>query len=77
LPALIGTSSRHGRTAIDSWERRLGGFFADTAYVFAYLNNDGHRCAPRDAHLFAGAFLRVGLSLSRVPLAREMPFTTG
>ena len=38
-----------------------------------------HRFMPHNIAmiLFAGAFLRVGLSLSRVPLAREMPFTTG
>jgi uncharacterized protein YecE (DUF72 family) len=68
--------SCYGRAALDSWARRLSELWPKTAAVFAYFNNDGHGCAPRDAHLFAGSLRRAGMTPSRVPSARDVPLTT-
>ena len=70
-------SSCYGRAALDSWAGRLGALWPASADLFTYFNNDEHGCAPRDARLFAGALARVGLSVSRVPSAREVPLTKG
>jgi uncharacterized protein YecE (DUF72 family) len=63
--------SCYGQDALDSWGRRLAELWPSTADVFAYFNNDGYGCAPRDSHRFAASVTRAGLSPTRVPSARE------
>jgi uncharacterized protein YecE (DUF72 family) len=60
----------YGRTALRSWASRIADLWEDTEDVFVYFNNDHGGCAVRDAHRFAGAAGRVGLSPTRVPDAR-------
>jgi hypothetical protein len=45
--------------------------WTDADEVFIYFNNDRGGCAVRDAHRFALATRRVGLSPTRVPTSRE------
>jgi uncharacterized protein YecE (DUF72 family) len=68
-------SSCYGRTALDTWARRLAELWAQEEDVFVYFNNDGHGCAPRDARVFAAAVGRAGRHPSRVPAARDTPLT--
>ncbi len=68
--------SCYGRTALAGWAGRLAGLWPETAIVFAYFNNDGYGCAPRDAQRFASAARRAGLSPTRVPSARDVPLTS-
>jgi len=67
----------YGRAALGTWARRLAELWPETADVFAYFNNDGCGCAPRDAHRFASAVRREGLSPTRVPPTRDVPLTSG
>ncbi len=57
----------YGRTALESWGARLSDLWDDTDDVFVYFNNDHGGCAVRDAHRFAAAARRAGLSPTRVP----------
>jgi uncharacterized protein YecE (DUF72 family) len=71
-----GRASPHpcyGRGAIDSWARRLAELFRPDEDVFAFLNNDGAGCAPRDARVLALRASAHGLEPTRVPAARETP----
>ena len=67
--------SCYGRTALHTWARRVAELWPETAEVFVYFNNDLHGCAPRDARRFALAAIRLGLSATRVPPAREVRLT--
>ena len=60
----------YGRTALESWARRLADLWDDEADVFVYFNNDHGACAVRDADRFAAMVQRAGLTPSRVPGAR-------
>ncbi len=57
----------YGRTALATWAARLAELWGPAATVYAYFNNDPVGCAVRDAHLFALAAARAGLSPTRTP----------
>lgn len=61
----------YGRRALASWVERLADTWDDTSEVFVYFNNDRGGCAVRDAHRFALAVERVGLTATRVPTAHQ------
>lgn len=63
----------YGRSALAAWAERVAGLWPPEADVYAYFNNDGHGCAPRDAHLFAVAATHAGLQPTRTPPPRETP----
>jgi uncharacterized protein YecE (DUF72 family) len=63
----------YGRAALARWAQELAGLFSRAATVFAYFNNDGGGCAPRDAVHFARELERAGLEPSETPPARETP----
>jgi uncharacterized protein YecE (DUF72 family) len=70
-----GAASPHpcyGRTALDSWARRISDLFDDSDDVFAFFNNDHNCCAVRDARVFATAVGRAGLTPTRVPGPSEV-----
>ncbi len=60
-------SPSYGRTALDSWGRRIASLWSNDEDVFCYFNNDVGACAPRDAARFASAARRHGLTTSRSP----------
>jgi uncharacterized protein YecE (DUF72 family) len=62
----------YGRTALDSWARRLAERFGPAEDVFAYFNNDTSGCAPRDAAVLGAVAGRTGLVATRVPAASEV-----
>lgn len=61
----------YGRTALSNWAARLAKLWNDDEDVYVYFNNDRGGCAVRDAHRFALAAARTGLSPTRVPTSRE------
>ncbi len=61
----------YGRTALRSWAERLAELWTNGDDCYAYFNNDQGGCAVRDAHRFALATSKVGLTPTRVPTARE------
>ena len=61
----------YGRTALRTWAERLAQLWTPREDVFVYFNNDHGGCAVRDAHRFALAARRAGLTPTRVPDARE------
>jgi uncharacterized protein YecE (DUF72 family) len=63
----------YGRTDLATWARRLAALWEPEAVVYAYFNNDGSGCAPRDARRFAAAVRRSGLEPGRVPDQLETP----
>jgi len=63
----------YGRAALARWIDRVSELWPRSAEVFVYFNNDGHGCAPRDAHRFAYYAERAGLEVSRVPGRGETP----
>jgi uncharacterized protein YecE (DUF72 family) len=68
-------TSCYGRSALDTWSRRLAELWPADADAFVYFNNDSHGCAPRDARRFALAARRHGLAPTRVPTSRETRLT--
>jgi uncharacterized protein YecE (DUF72 family) len=62
----------YGRTALESWARRLAERFGPAEDVFAYFNNDTLGCAPRDAAVLGALAGRSGLLATRVPAASEV-----
>jgi uncharacterized protein YecE (DUF72 family) len=66
----------YGRSAIESWVRRLAEGWGPDADVFVYFNNDPRACAIRDARVFAAAAARAGLHPTRVPAAGEVTVDT-
>lgn len=67
----------YGRTALDSWARRLAERFGADDDVYVYLNNDTEGCAPRDARWLALRLEAAGLPVTRVPGPRETPVGSG
>ncbi len=63
----------YGRAALSTWAERLAALWDPADEVFAFFNNDGCGCAPRDARRFALAAARAGLCPTRVPGRRETP----
>jgi uncharacterized protein YecE (DUF72 family) len=63
----------YGRTALATWAERLAEVFGPGDDLFAYLNNDGEGCAPRDARVLAARVRAAGLRPTRVPGPRETP----
>jgi uncharacterized protein YecE (DUF72 family) len=57
----------YGRTALDTWSRRLADLWGDEEDVYAFFNNDGGGCAVRDARTFRAAVRRAGRTPTRVP----------
>ena len=49
------------------WVQRLAGEWGPDAHIYAYFNNDGRGCAPRDAVSFARLCRENGLHPTRVP----------
>ena len=63
----------YGRSALETWARRLARSWSAAEDVYCYFNNDTNSCAPRDARRFSAAARRAGLVPSRVPGQRETP----
>lgn len=63
----------YGRTALDSWARRLAEGWTADEEVWVYFNNDPRGCAPRDAARFARLARAHGLHPTRVPSVRSLP----
>lgn len=57
---------------LKEWAARLAGDWGPRSDIYAYFNNDGRACAPRDAIRFAEACAGVGLHPTRVPDAGEV-----
>jgi uncharacterized protein YecE (DUF72 family) len=53
------------------WADRLAADWGPHAWVFAYFNNDGRGCAPRDAVTFARLCRERGLDAGRVAAPEE------
>jgi uncharacterized protein YecE (DUF72 family) len=62
----------YGRQALRGWALRLADLWGADDDVFVYFDNDHGGCAVRDAHRFAFALEKAGLSATRVPGAREV-----
>jgi uncharacterized protein YecE (DUF72 family) len=69
--------SCYRRAALDSWARRVGELWPNSSDVFAYFNNEGYRCAPRDGRRFSLALRKHALSTTRFPAARDLPLSSG
>ncbi|GAC1362944.1 MAG: DUF72 domain-containing protein [Actinomycetota bacterium] len=52
---------------LHGWAQRLAAEWGPEAIIFAYFNNDGRGCAPRDAVTFARVCWDAGLHPTRVP----------
>jgi uncharacterized protein YecE (DUF72 family) len=61
------SSPRYGRTALQSWVRRIADTWPAGADVFAYFNNDVGAAAVHDAARFARITRAAGLPTSRTP----------
>ena len=66
----------YGRTAIESWVRRLSETWGTDADVYVFFNNDPRACALRDARVFAAAAQRAGFETTRVPAAGDVTVDT-
>lgn len=62
----------YGRTALDTWARRLGDTWHGGEDCYVFFNNDQRACAPHDAARFAGLCQRAGLRPSRTPSPRSI-----
>lgn len=67
----------YGRTALTNWAGRLSDLWDRNEDVYVYFNNDHGGCAVRDAHRFALATERVGLTSTRVPTSQEASLRMG
>lgn len=63
----------YGRTALDSWARRLAEGWKADEEMWVYFNNDPRGCAPRDAARFGRLAAGHGLQPTRVPSVRSLP----
>jgi uncharacterized protein YecE (DUF72 family) len=61
----------YGRTALDSWARRIASSHDPAEDVFVYFNNDPRGCAVHDAAVFARSCARLGLDVTRAPRAAD------
>jgi uncharacterized protein YecE (DUF72 family) len=66
----------YGRTAIESWVRRLTEGWGPGSDVYVFFNNDPRACALRDARVFAAAARRAGFETTRVPAAGDVTVDT-
>lgn len=66
----------YGRSAIESWVRRLVDGWGADADMYVFFNNDPRACALRDARVFAAAAERAGLEPTRVPSAGDVTLDT-
>lgn len=55
----------YGRGALERWADRLVDLYGRRTDVFVFFNNDGHGCAPANAHTFALALRRRGFDVTR------------
>ncbi|HVL63592.1 MAG TPA: DUF72 domain-containing protein [Actinomycetota bacterium] len=55
----------YGRSSLEGWADRLLEVYDRDADVYVFFNNDWHGCAPANAHTFALALKRRGLSVSK------------
>ena len=62
----------YGKTALQTWAKRLADTYGTDADVFVYFNNDPRACALRDARWFHAAAKRVGFEPTRIPKANEV-----
>ena len=67
--------SCYGPSALNTWADRLAGTWTVDADLFVYFNNDLHSCAPRNARQMATALEHRGMTVTRVPAVRSVPFT--
>lgn len=63
----------YGEQALAAWLERIRGAWRPDQDVFAYWNNDGRGCAPRDAGTFAELARHAGLPVTRAPAASSLP----
>ena len=71
-----GLSSPPGcydRDTLARWAELAASLWGPEGEVYAFFNNDFHRCALRDAGWFAEAAARLGLSPTRVPAPESIP----
>lgn len=61
--------------SLRDWAFTLADVWGPEETVFAYFNNDGHGCAPRDAARLAKLGRQFGLQPSRVPEPEQVPLT--
>ncbi|HEU5003108.1 MAG TPA: DUF72 domain-containing protein [Actinomycetota bacterium] len=54
---------------LKAWAGRLAETWGPRATIYAFFNNDGNGCAPRDAGVFADACRDAGLDPTRTPEA--------
>ena len=59
--------SCYGRTALETWARRLAAMYDRESDLFVYFNNDAYACAIRDAIVMAQLCAEHGLEPTRVP----------
>lgn len=57
----------YDRKTLAGWANRLVDLWKKSEEVYAFFNNDGHRCALRDAGWFAEAVEARGRQATRVP----------
>jgi uncharacterized protein YecE (DUF72 family) len=57
----------YGRAALESRARLLHDMYGATTDIYVYFNNDARACAVRDAHGFALAAGRAGLTVTHTP----------
>lgn len=62
----------YGRTALQTWTKRLAEGWGTEADVYVFFNNDPRACALRDARVFAGIAARAGFEPTRVPPAGDV-----
>lgn len=63
----------YGRSALDTWARRLASIYDENEDVYVFFNNDPEGCAVRDAGVFARSLVKAGLTPTRVPQPAETP----
>lgn len=63
----------YGRTALESWVKRLSRSWEPGEDVYVFFNNDAGGCAVRDAVVFAASARRIGLEPSLTPTLKQAP----
>jgi uncharacterized protein YecE (DUF72 family) len=62
----------YGRSALQSWARRITDLWDEGEEVYVFFNNDYHACGVRDAVTLARYLSKEGMPVSRTPGAREV-----
>jgi uncharacterized protein YecE (DUF72 family) len=57
----------YGRSALETWARRIASLWTCGEAVYCFFNNDHIACAVRNARMFSPACERAGLDPTRVP----------